>query len=486
MLYRGLGAIFCIVLCSGFQLCATAQQRMTSGVNVPVRIPRASIDVLQFQGPSSDSNRVDVYIALPYSSLSFLFAGDKYVASYSVDIVVKKKEENIIVRSEFYSPLESIEDYRNRIAGGPGRADAEQISFLLAPDNDYAVQLTVRDLSSKIAFDTTIPLHVRDFHAERPAMSDLILYSDRISSDRSGINIVPFIGPDVTEINEVSSRNIELASSSTSGIFAMLYHIPPDSTFGVVSEIVQENTSSDTGSVVVSKVAMQFHAEHTHAGLTAPSAIPVVPLFFPMPFSGLWPGRLTLWTFLLPSLHDTSINTLSDLKAHALAFSKREIIVRIASGIPISLTDLDEAIEQLQSIASNSEWDSLSAARTPKEKRDAVVQFWREKGIGNRSAFNSALAERPMKVFYVRLEYANLNYGSALGPGWKSDRGKVYIALGAPDNIERSDLSGMQQPYEIWKYAAQDAQYIFVDKYQLGDYRLRGSFPPEGTFIWDR
>ena len=52
---------------------------------------------------------------------------------------------------------------------------------------------------------------------------------------------------------------------------------------------------------------------------------------------------------------------------------------------------------------------------------------------------------QPMEVFYSRVEYANTHFGTGQ-QAWKSDRGRVYIALGAPDAIDSHPDEMMQKP----------------------------------------
>ena len=54
---------------------------------------------------------------------------------------------------------------------------------------------------------------------------------------------------------------------------------------------------------------------------------------------------------------------------------------------------------------------------------------------------------------YRRIAYANQHYGAAALPGWKTDRGRIYIIYGPPDEIDShpsGDASG--PPWEDWRY----------------------------------
>ncbi len=63
-----------------------------------------------------------------------------------------------------------------------------------------------------------------------------------------------------------------------------------------------------------------------------------------------------------------------------------------------------------------------------------------------------------------RVAYANEHYAAGM-PGWKTDRGRIYVLHGAPDSIEASPMGGPYQrtaeegggetityPFEIWRY----------------------------------
>ncbi len=107
------------------------------------------------------------------------------------------------------------------------------------------------------------------------------------------------------------------------------------------------------------------------------------------------------------------------------------------------------------------------------EERQAFWQeFWRDHDPvpgTPRNEFRDAVA--------ARIRYANDRFGSFM-PGWKTDRGMVYVILGAPDEIERHPFEVGSKPYEIWSYYSYRVQYIFVDWRGFGNYELyRGPQP---------
>ena len=434
-------------------------------------------DVLAFKGSSPDSTRMDLYTAVPYSALEFLYVDDKYVADYSVAFTVTDKERVVLDRYESYTVSETNMEHHAHGA----RADAEQISFLVVPGKDYEVRLSVRDFSSRREFDTTIEFYAKNFSGAAPGISDLMIYRER-----NGMRIVPSIGPDVSELTSDASQ-AGMSDHGETGIFAELYSLPADSTLGIVSIIVPAKDGDPTVQPVSFRITSILRTAHSNgSSFTAPTSVPETPLFIPLQFDQLWSGIYSVRTFILPSVSDTGMTDLAALGRRAFLGASRVILVRIARGIPSAETDLDQAIDQLRIIASDQEFDSLSDAKTSKEKRDAIITFWNEKELSaNRIGNTSDNGNRPRDVFYARVEYVNAHFGNGVQPGWKSDRGRVYIALGPPDAIDAHPYESIQKPYEIWEYSGLNARYTFVDEYMLDDYHLRGPMPPAGTFIWE-
>ncbi|HTC56244.1 MAG TPA: GWxTD domain-containing protein [Candidatus Sulfotelmatobacter sp.] len=117
------------------------------------------------------------------------------------------------------------------------------------------------------------------------------------------------------------------------------------------------------------------------------------------------------------------------------------------------------------------------------EERDHFIEaFWARRDPTPNTFENEFKDEH-----YRRIVYANEHFGSAI-PGWRSDRGRMYIVYGPPDEI-KSYLTGRAEektterevssyPLEVWHYGhlegvGQDVAIEFVDVCGCGDYRMR-------------
>jgi GWxTD domain-containing protein len=119
------------------------------------------------------------------------------------------------------------------------------------------------------------------------------------------------------------------------------------------------------------------------------------------------------------------------------------------------------------------------------EERDAFIeQFWQRRNANPDSPENEFREEH-----YRRIAYANEHFAAGK-PGWKTDRGHMYIAFGKPDSIDSHPSGGMYDrpmdegggqtstyPFEIWHYrylegVGENIDIEFVDSCMCGDYHM--------------
>ena len=128
------------------------------------------------------------------------------------------------------------------------------------------------------------------------------------------------------------------------------------------------------------------------------------------------------------------------------------------------------------------------------KEREAFLDLQSEE---ERAAFMSAFWQRrdpdtitPANEFkeehYRRYEHANKYFSreSAM-PGWMTDRGKIYIILGEPDDREDFTSIPMLYPTEVWFYRQQrdkalpPLNFLFFQEYAVGPYRMFNHFLDE-------
>jgi GWxTD domain-containing protein len=140
--------------------------------------------------------------------------------------------------------------------------------------------------------------------------------------------------------------------------------------------------------------------------------------------------------------------------------------------------------EDVVYIISPEERNAFGQLATNEEREQFIEQFWL------RRSTNPDLPDNEFKEeHYRRIAYANEHYASGI-PGWKTDRGHMYIVWGPPDEIESHPTGGTYDrpmdegggststyPWETWRWRyiegmGENVIMEFVDPSGSGEYHL--------------
>ena len=121
---------------------------------------------------------------------------------------------------------------------------------------------------------------------------------------------------------------------------------------------------------------------------------------------------------------------------------------------------------------------------TNEEREQFIEQFWQRRNPDPDSAENTFKEEH-----YRRIAYANEHFSAGI-PGWKTDRGRIYIIWGPPDEIDDHPTGGSYQrpydegggetdtfPFVDWRYRylegiGENVVIEFVDPSMSGEYHF--------------
>lgn len=141
------------------------------------------------------------------------------------------------------------------------------------------------------------------------------------------------------------------------------------------------------------------------------------------------------------------------------------IFVGFGDDVPVAT--YEEMVNYLRWFARNDRLQRLrEAAET--ERPAAWAAFLRETDDQPQTPVHELLRE-----YFVKVVRANARFREEATPGWLSDRGRVFIALGEPDQIiepQPADFSRNRQ--QVWDYRAYNLQLVFFDQTGNGRWRL--------------
>jgi len=140
--------------------------------------------------------------------------------------------------------------------------------------------------------------------------------------------------------------------------------------------------------------------------------------------------------------------------------------------------------EDVAYIITDEERATFKRLQTDEEREQFIEQFWLRRDPTPDTVENEFKEEH-----YRRIAYANEHYASGI-PGWKTDRGRIYITFGPPDEIESHPSGGTYErppeegggttstfPFEQWRYRylediGSNIIIEFVDPTMSGEYRM--------------
>src|SRR5215475_9852248 len=140
--------------------------------------------------------------------------------------------------------------------------------------------------------------------------------------------------------------------------------------------------------------------------------------------------------------------------------------------------------EDVAYIITDEERAAFKRLSTDEEREQFIEQFWLRRDPSPDTIENEFKEEH-----YERIAYANERFSSGK-PGWKTDRGRIYIIHGKPDEVEDHAAGGTYDrpfeegggttstyPFQKWTYRyieglGNNVELEFVDKSLSGEYRL--------------
>lgn len=397
------------------------------------------VDWAQFTTLDSSLVRLEVYYQIYNHALEFKKDGKIDQARYYLKIEVEgqdgqpddvfTKEGKIRVADASRSAL----DYRT-----------DQANFLLAAGK-YKVKATLRSLDGG-------PTHTRDFEVsleprwdKPPRLSDIELVQAVGPQDSSQSGLGPFHKGSLVVVPSLSH------GYGGDGDNPLLFYVEIYRGSGGDDEVVVET-------LIREKNRSMVYRDSIHTELTEP----ITRQLRNITVENFEPGEYELEVSLLG-------RRLRELDERQTVFSVHWSVESLMD------QDYEALVEQISYIASEKEVDKLKEAESLDERRAAFDAFWNKVDPTPGSKANELKTE-----FYRRVRVANESFGHMTREGWQTDRGRIYISYGEPDEIDDYPYSLSSVPYQQWHYY-RDGRYrkfTFVDVNLDGEYRLQ--YPYDG------
>lgn len=366
--------------------------------------------------PSADSGRAHVIVALGFAPLALRFnreADDRFRANYAVNISVERDGEPPVT-------MQSIESVVLTSFRETERSD-ESLLFQeildLAPGR-YRVGLSLRDVSSQRGVVEAVELTVPDF-AEHPLAPPVPV--NRVVP-RETRDSLPFI----------LVRPRATASVGQDSVLPMYVESanPADSVLRLLAR-------GESGRVLwEDTVRIEGHG-------TLATGIVQVPV-----------QRLNIGVSQLSFVGSDGADTAS-------AF----VFVGFGDDLPIAR--FEDMLQFLRYFARPYRLQALREARE-EDRPAAWATFLRET-----DSIPSTPVHEDLRSYFGRLVRANARFREDGLAGWSSDRGKVFLVLGEPDQIIEPPFTNISRArQQVWEYNERGLQLQFFDQSGAGRWRL--------------
>ncbi|MCX7834404.1 MAG: GWxTD domain-containing protein [Ignavibacteria bacterium] len=385
------------------------------------------IDPLVFYVKDSSKARIDIYVEIPLATLQFKKNQNtqKFDANFDFLVTITNSNNEIVINNNIPETISRTPEEQKSINE---ESEYRIKTFYLLPDT-YKILTTLRDRNNYKEYKIEKVVFVPNFNLEDISMSSIMLLSD-FTTDSLGRKIIyPLVTNNVSDLKDIY-------------IFFEIYNnsentFPISINYKILNE---KDLSVKTGSF---------------SYVITPGTNQKIDKLNPYDYT-IGNYKLQLYSNVYPTLS-----------------SEKDFTYRWTE-LPMTIDDLDKAINQMIYIATNDELSYIRNAPSQAEKERRFLEFWKSKDPNPKSPKNEVMIE-----YYNRVKIANEKFSNYAVEGYRTDMGMVYIIYGPPSNVERHPFDDYSRPYEIWEYYDMNKQFIFVDYTGFGDYRLI-------TPIWDK
>ncbi|HDQ44718.1 MAG TPA: GWxTD domain-containing protein [bacterium] len=385
--------------------------------------PSYYFDIVTTASEDSGLTHVGIYVKVAHDQLQFIRTEENaYSARYELDVTVLNGKNEQVDRRVIEK---SVRVFAFEETHAADRMDLAEADFRINP-GEYSLVMSLTDQDSRQMSRHRLDLKVLDYREHDLSMSDILLADTVTADSERRLKAMPNVTWEFTMDRKQLFLVLDLFSTQDwESIPLQMKLIGDNKTVRHITEQIQRK------------------------GFRSP-------VILRLPREGLQPGLYRIEILVGRDKHiDRRIKNLTvrwpDMPGYAL--------------------DLDAAIEQLRHIAKPGDIRKMKRSEGD-EKRRLFLEFWDSVDPTPGTATNEL-----METYYTRVHYANRHFGNRR-EGWNTDRGMVYIRLGAPDDVERHPFDMHTRPYEIWIYYHLSRRFVFVDDTGFGDYRLV-------TPVWD-
>jgi len=409
-------------------------------------------DISRFRG-DDEHLYLEIYYAFDVSLLKYVKKSTDLQGESIVSVMFKRSSDDSIVARQAWKIPFSVSD--TMMLKNP-RSYSDIFAFYLKPDI-YRVYIVASDGNAPLVKDSiSLVVDLKPFTTENIALSDVELCTSILQVDRDSTNRF------YKNTFEVKPNPTRMFGLHQPALFYYLetYNLQRKKSDHYYTKAIVTNA---VGKEVINheKVKRRINDSNVDVGM--------------MKVNSLRSGVYTFTFVVFDSVDNSKYSTSKKFFVYNPTLPNDTLTNPSATNVDaseyatMSESELDKEQEQSRYVATKNETEQYKKLTGIEAKRKAMFEFWMNRDEDRTTPQNEAKQE-----YFKRVGIANNQYKTGFREGWKTDRGRVYILYGVPDEIERHANELDVKPYEVWYYNSIQGgvQFIFGDRTGFSDFIL--------------
>ena len=406
------------------------------------------VDYASFRGAEGTLN-LEIYLLVSRAEFDFVEENGKSASKHLIDVQLMRNDS--LIARDSWERVDRTDD--------PGAVLSTQLlpdlTAFNVPPGAYDLVVTYEDRNTDATGVRNLDIVINSFDTDELVISDLEFATTIKQVDKSGIftkytrDVIP---------NAASTYGIEIPILY---LYCEIYNFSENDE-GESGNYQVEYVITDLNGVEIINPSPKVHEKPGSSSIEM-GGLNIISLrsrgyYFRIKVTDLATGTIATRSkkFFVYKPGDVQVVTDSDERLLSGVDGMLEFIYA-----DMTLEELDEEWNMMKILGTKTEKNFFKKSDET-GKRKVMLSFWKAReGVISRREFIERVS-------------ISIRQWSGLRPGWKTDRGRILITYGKPDEIEREPHSVNSRPYEVWRYFDLEGgvEFVFVDKQGFTDYEL--------------
>lgn len=371
--------------------------------------------------PANDNLEVITYIEIFNRNLQFIKVEDGFRSSFEVTVSLVSEDSNKLFKETFSDSINVI-NFSETVKMSKPRII---VNKFLIPNGKFDINFSIRDLDTKLVGKKQTTFTSKNLPSKRDIkIFEPIFVGHKVGSWNFGLDKYPL------KLNKISSKD------------------------GFI-EFYQYIYFEEKGDYLINISLVSDDGEWKES-FTEKVTSNNINKLIKVPLEGINNSNLKIKVEISKDNNVISKSFPIKLKNDLLIFSNN--------------SNISKALNQMNYILNSEERKELRNLKNS-EKEIFFKKVWAKRDPDLTTKENELMEE-----YYKRVNFSEENFSRGSAQGWRSDMGMIYILFGKPDDVVKSMNPQQSYNFETWYYFQINEEFVFIDEYGFGNFRLRTPF----------